>query len=129
MPRGLPKVTGFDEIMLRRRREFYSVGAVILIGAVGHIMWWFIGEIPEEDHPKYFVANVAFYLSLIELLGFALMGLLLWSVWRDDQKMSILISILWLLLYLILLSFFLGISHHPLGLTIWMLALLLVGSV
>ena len=121
-------MTGCKQILLRRNREFYFVGAAILLGLIGHVLWWFVGGIPEEGHPDYFFAKAAFYLSLIELLGFALMGLLLWSVWRDDQKMGLMASILWLLLYLFLLSIFLGISHHPVGLTVWMLPLLMIGS-
>lgn len=122
-------MTSFKEIMLRRNREFSFVGAVILIGTVGHVMWWFVGGIPDEGHPDYIFAKTAFYLSLVELLGFGMMGLLLWSVWRDDQQMGLLVSIIWLLLYFAFLSFFLGISHHPVGLTVWMLPGLLINMV
>ena len=122
-------MTSFKEIVLRRNRQFYCVTAIILIGAVGHIMWWFVGGIPEEGHQDYVFAKAAFYLSLIELLGFTLLGLILWSVWRDDRELGIFYSLLRLLLYFILISFFLGISHHPLGMTIWMLFYLLIGWV
>jgi hypothetical protein len=104
------------------------VGAVVLVGAVGHVMWWFIGGIPEEVHPKYFIANVAFYLSLIELLGFTLLGLLLWSVWQDDQEESKFVSILSLLFYSLIVLVFLAFSGHPLGMTIFVFGYMLLGG-
>ena len=120
-------MTGVKEIILRRKREFIFVGAVILFGTIGHVMWWFIGGIPEKGHPNYLVANVAFYLSLIELLGLGLLGLLLWSVWRDDQEKSILVSMASLTPFILLILVFLFFSRHPLGLTIFMLIFMLPG--
>ena len=112
---------------MHRNRRFYLVGTLILIGAIGHIMWLFVGGVPEEGHPDYLFARTAFFLSLIELLGFVLLGSLLWSVWRRELKVGIFYAVIWIVLYFLLLAIFLGISQHPLGLTIWMLFYLLIG--